>query len=150
MVVYWDWKIFREKFFNWIGSNKIPRVWVISTRCFPSLLKFVFPPFPTSSISFWKCNLRWQMCVRRKTGFRLSQLSSSYISAWRLRWFWVVFQKEKEKLICHPKIQMLKRRWKSKSTPYYSCLLIGSLYLNPLLFLYISLPSRHIPIRRRP
>ena len=87
---------------------------------------------------------------RRDLGF-LS--SSSYISAWRLRWFWVVFQKEKEKLICHPKIQMLKRRWKSKSTLYYyscSCLLIGSLYLNPLLFLYISLPSRHIPIRRRP
>ena len=63
-----------EKFFNWIGSNKIPRVWVISTRCFPSL-QICFSPFSyISSISFWKCNLRWQMCVRRKKGFRLSQL----------------------------------------------------------------------------
>ena len=63
-----------EKFFNWIGSNKIPPVWVISTRCFPSL-QICFSPFSyISSISFWKCNLRWQMCVRRKKGFRLSQL----------------------------------------------------------------------------
>ena len=33
-----------EKFFNWIGSNKIPPVWVISTRCFPSL-QICFSPF---------------------------------------------------------------------------------------------------------
>ena len=110
--------------------------------------KFAFPPFPTSSISFWKCNLRWQMCVRRKKGFRLSQLKFVHF---RLATEMILSSLSERKRKAHLSSQNpdVEEKMKIKVNAC-SCLLIGSLYLNPLLFLYISLPSRHIPIRRRP